>query len=67
MTEPGKLDEELDALLRRHARQRVLARGEALGPVTVVQSSGDAGRSRRLAALASPGESLLPAADVALP
>ena len=30
MTEPGKLDEELDALLRRHARQRVLARGEAL-------------------------------------
>lgn len=32
-----------------------LARGEALGPVTVVQSSGDAGRSGRLAALASPG------------
>ena len=30
MAEPGKLDEELDALLRRHARQRVLARGEAL-------------------------------------
>ena len=25
MAEPGKLDEELDALLRRHARQRVLA------------------------------------------
>lgn len=32
-----------------------LARGEALGPVTVVQSSGDARRSGRLAALASPG------------
>lgn len=31
-----------------------LARGEALGPVTVVQSSGDAGRSHRLAALADP-------------
>ena len=30
MAEPGKLDEELDALLRRHARQRMLARGEAL-------------------------------------
>lgn len=30
MAKPGKLDEELDALLRRHARERVLARGEAL-------------------------------------
>lgn len=29
-----------------------LARGEALGPVTIVQSSGDAGRARRLLALA---------------
>lgn len=31
-----------------------LARGQALGPVTVVQSSGDAGRRGRLMALASP-------------
>lgn len=31
-----------------------MTRGDALGPVTVVQSSGDAGRSRRLAALAAP-------------
>lgn len=31
-----------------------LARGEALGPITVVQSSGDAGRARRLQALAAP-------------
>ena len=30
MAEPGKLDEGLNAVLRRHARQRVLARGEAL-------------------------------------
>ena len=30
MAETVKLDEELDALLRQHARQRVLARGEAL-------------------------------------
>lgn len=30
MAELGKLDEELNALLRRHARERVLARGEAL-------------------------------------
>lgn len=29
--------------------------GEALGPITIVQSSGDAGRSHRLAALAAPG------------
>ncbi|WP_140848726.1 mannitol dehydrogenase family protein [Paracoccus sp. FO-3] len=29
--------------------------GEALGPVTVVQSSGDAARARRLEALAAPG------------
>ena len=28
-----------------------LARGQALGPITVVHSSGDAGRSHRLAAL----------------
>lgn len=32
-----------------------MARGEALGPVTVVLSSGDAGRCGRLLALASPG------------
>ncbi|WP_353474508.1 mannitol dehydrogenase family protein [Salipiger sp. H15] len=32
-----------------------LARGEALGPVTVVQSSGDPARAARLAALAAPG------------
>ncbi len=31
-----------------------LACGEGLGPITIVQSSGDAGRSRRLAALAAP-------------
>ena len=30
MAEPGKLDEGLNAVLRRHARQRVLTRGEAL-------------------------------------
>ncbi len=30
-----------------------LARGQALGPITVVQSSGDPGRSHRLAALAN--------------
>ena len=32
-----------------------MERGEAPGPVTIVQSSGDAGRSQRLAALAAPG------------
>ncbi|MFT4148869.1 MAG: mannitol dehydrogenase family protein [Paracoccaceae bacterium] len=32
-----------------------MERGDALGPVAVVQSSGDAGRSKRLAALAAPG------------
>lgn len=32
-----------------------LPRGEALGPITVVQTSGDAGRRRRLDALADPG------------
>jgi tagaturonate reductase len=32
-----------------------LERGEAIGPVCVVQSSGDAGRSQRLQALAAPG------------
>lgn len=31
-----------------------LERGEAIGPVTVVQSSGDAGRNHRLGALADP-------------
>ena len=31
-----------------------LARGDAPGPVTIVQSSGDLGRGRRLAALAAP-------------
>lgn len=40
--------------LQAHA-DLFLSEGEAaLGPVTVVQSSGDAGRSRRLAALADP-------------
>lgn len=32
-----------------------LATGRALGPITVVQSSGDAGRAGRLGALAAPG------------
>ena len=32
-----------------------LAQGHALGPVTVVQSTGDAGRSHRLRALSAPG------------
>lgn len=31
-----------------------LSRGEALGPITIVQTSGDAGRRRRLDALADP-------------
>lgn len=31
-----------------------LAKGQALGPITVVQSSGDAGRAHRVAALAAP-------------
>jgi tagaturonate reductase len=44
-------------LLQAHADlflSEALARGRGLGRITIVQSSGDAGRSRRLAALAGP-------------
>jgi tagaturonate reductase len=44
-------------LLQAHADlflSEALARGQGLGPITVVQSSGDTARSRRIAALAAP-------------
>ena len=45
-------------LLQAHAdlfQSEALAQGQGLGRITVVQSSGDAGRAGRLAALAAPG------------
>jgi len=45
-------------LLQAHAdlfQSEALAQGQGLGRITIVQSSGDAGRSHRLAALAAPG------------
>lgn len=57
MTQTPVLQFGTSRFLQAHADlflSEALAHGEALGPVTVVQSSGDASRSNRLQALASP-------------